>query len=266
MPAEGVARETSRSSPSCCASPPGPAPTRAVAGPSRRATPCPSRSTGRPNTNHTGSTWRSKLGYYAAAGLDVKILPYAEHRARDARQPPQGRLRLLLLGRGRLRARGRRGCRLGLRRAPAHRARDRRACRPRATSRRPKDLDGKTYAGFGTPDEKPLLQTVIRDAGGKGVFKNVTLNTSAYDAVYRGKADFTAAARDLGGHPGPARGQAAEDVQARALRRPARVLRPDRLEQRLPAGRSRARAPLPGRHRARLPVRRRPPARRRATS
>ena len=55
----------------------------------------------------------------------------------------------------------------------------------------PKDLDGKTYAGFGTPDEKPLLQTVIRDAGGKGVFKDVTLNTSAYDAVYRGKADFT---------------------------------------------------------------------------
>jgi len=55
----------------------------------------------------------------------------------------------------------------------------------------PKDLDGKTYAGFGTPDEKPLLETVIRDAGGKGVFKNVTLNTSAYDAVYRGAADFT---------------------------------------------------------------------------
>jgi ABC-type nitrate/sulfonate/bicarbonate transport system substrate-binding protein len=55
----------------------------------------------------------------------------------------------------------------------------------------PKDLDGKTYAGFGTPDEKPLLQTVIRDAGGKGVFRDVTLNTSAYDAVYRGKADFT---------------------------------------------------------------------------
>jgi ABC-type nitrate/sulfonate/bicarbonate transport system substrate-binding protein len=35
------------------------------------------------------------------------------------------------------------------------------------------------------------LQTVIRDAGGKGVFRDVTLNTSAYDAVYRGKADFT---------------------------------------------------------------------------
>jgi ABC-type nitrate/sulfonate/bicarbonate transport system substrate-binding protein len=55
----------------------------------------------------------------------------------------------------------------------------------------PKDLDDKTYAGFGTPDEKPLLETVIRNAGGKGVFKDVTLNTSAYDAVYNGKADFT---------------------------------------------------------------------------
>src|SRR5882762_7739331 len=73
-----------------------------------------------PNTNHTGIYVARQLGYYAAAGLDVK-----------------------------------------------------------------------TYAGFGTPDEKPLLQTVIRDAGGKGVFKDVTLNTSAYDAVYRGAADFT---------------------------------------------------------------------------
>ena len=27
--------------------------------------------------------------------------------------------------------------------------------------------------------------------GGTGAFKDVTLNTSAYDAVYRGKADFT---------------------------------------------------------------------------
>ena len=61
----------------------------------------------------------------------------------------------------------------------------------RSDIKTPKDLDGKTYAGFGTPDEKPLLQTVIRNAGGKGVFRNVTLNTSAYDAVYRGKADFT---------------------------------------------------------------------------
>ncbi|MFF4394588.1 ABC transporter substrate-binding protein [Streptomyces sp. NPDC001480] len=51
-------------------------------------------------------------------------------------------------------------------------------------------MDGKTYAGFGAPYEKPLLQKVIRNAGGKGDFRQVTLNTSAYAALYAGKADF----------------------------------------------------------------------------
>jgi ABC-type nitrate/sulfonate/bicarbonate transport system substrate-binding protein len=55
----------------------------------------------------------------------------------------------------------------------------------------PKDLDGKIYAGFGTPDEIPELTYVIKHDGGKGEFKTVTLNTSAYQALYAGKADFT---------------------------------------------------------------------------
>jgi ABC-type nitrate/sulfonate/bicarbonate transport system substrate-binding protein len=54
----------------------------------------------------------------------------------------------------------------------------------------PKDLDGKTYAGFGIPFEKPFLQTVIKNAGGTGTFKTITLSTSAYDAVWSGHADF----------------------------------------------------------------------------
>ncbi len=55
----------------------------------------------------------------------------------------------------------------------------------------PKDLDGKVYAGFGTPDEGPALRSAITDDGGKGSFRTVTLNTSAYQAVYAGRADFT---------------------------------------------------------------------------
>ncbi len=55
----------------------------------------------------------------------------------------------------------------------------------------PKDLDGKTYAGFGSPDEGPLLKYVIQHDGGRGDFKSIALDTSAYQAVYSGKADFT---------------------------------------------------------------------------
>jgi ABC-type nitrate/sulfonate/bicarbonate transport system substrate-binding protein len=143
-----------------------------------------------PNTNHTGIYVAEKLGYYAAAGIDVKILPYAStapetlvsHRKADfgfsysagvafARAAGEDVTSVFAV--------------------LQHTALEIGVRADRRDIRTPKDLDGKTYAGFGTPDEKPLLQTVIRNAGGTGTFRDVTLNTSAYDAVYRGKADFT---------------------------------------------------------------------------
>ena len=55
---------------------------------------------------------------------------------------------------------------------------------------RPRDLDGRTYAGFGYPNEVPTLQAVIRDDGGTGKFDTVTLDTAAYEALYNKRADF----------------------------------------------------------------------------
>jgi ABC-type nitrate/sulfonate/bicarbonate transport system substrate-binding protein len=55
---------------------------------------------------------------------------------------------------------------------------------------RPKDLDGKTYAGFGLPWEKAVVTQVIKADGGTANFKSVSLSTSAYEAVYSGAADF----------------------------------------------------------------------------
>jgi ABC-type nitrate/sulfonate/bicarbonate transport system substrate-binding protein len=62
----------------------------------------------------------------------------------------------------------------------------------RADSRfqRPRDLDGGTYGGFGLPGEKEIIQAIIRNDGGKGDFKTVTLDTGAYDAVYAKRVDF----------------------------------------------------------------------------
>ena len=56
--------------------------------------------------------------------------------------------------------------------------------------RRPRDLDGRTYAGFGYPNEVPTLQAVIRNDGGTGKFDTVTLDTAAYEALYNKRADF----------------------------------------------------------------------------
>ena len=56
---------------------------------------------------------------------------------------------------------------------------------------RPRDLDGKTYAGFGYPTEAPTIKAVIRADGGKGDFRTVTLDSTAYQALYTRHADFT---------------------------------------------------------------------------
>ena len=143
-----------------------------------------------PNTNHTGIYVAQKLGYYKAAGIDLTILPYASTAPET------------LIGHGKADfgfsysagVAFARGAGLDVTSVFAvlqHTALEIGVRADRTDIKTPKDLDGKTYAGFGSPDEKPLLQTVIRNAGGTGTFKDVTLNTSAYDAVYRGKADFT---------------------------------------------------------------------------
>ena len=61
----------------------------------------------------------------------------------------------------------------------------------RADITSPRDLDGKTYGGFGAAYEVPKMQAVIKDAGGRGTFANVVLGTAAYEALYGGQVDFT---------------------------------------------------------------------------
>ena len=55
---------------------------------------------------------------------------------------------------------------------------------------RPRQLDGKTYAGFGYPNEEPTVKSVIKADGGTGTFKTVIADTAAYEAVYAKRADF----------------------------------------------------------------------------
>ena len=143
-----------------------------------------------PNTNHTGIYVARDLGYYKAAGIDVKILPYAStapetlvsHGKADFGFSYSAGIAFARAGGADV---------TSVFAVLQHTALEIGVRADRSDIKTPKDLDGKVYAGFGTPDEKPLLQTVIRHAGGTGTFKDVTLNTSAYDAVYRGKADFT---------------------------------------------------------------------------
>lgn len=143
-----------------------------------------------PNTDYTGVYVADKLGYYAKAGIKLKIIPYASTATET----------LISAGRADLGFSYQAG--VAYARAAGKdvvgvfspNAKNTYAIGVKADNdavRSPKDLSGKTYAGFGTPDEGPELSYVIKQDGGTGKFKNVTLDTSAYTAVYTGKADFT---------------------------------------------------------------------------
>jgi ABC-type nitrate/sulfonate/bicarbonate transport system substrate-binding protein len=143
-----------------------------------------------PNTNHTGLYAAQQQGWFTGAGLDVQILPYnstspdtlvssgaAEFGisfqdsftvSKAAGADITSVLAVLQHW----------GTAIGVR-------------ADRADIRSPRDLDGKTYGGFGAAYEVPKMQAVIRAAGGKGDFKTVVLGTSAYEALYAGQVDFT---------------------------------------------------------------------------
>jgi len=143
-----------------------------------------------PNTDYTGVYVAQELGYYKDRGISLKVLPYAS-------TPPET---LVAAGKADVGFSYQAG--LAYARAagkdivsifsPDQKSAYAIGVRANRTDiKTPKDLDGKTYAGFGSPDEGPELKSVIQNAGGKGNFKTITLNTSAYQAVYSGAADFT---------------------------------------------------------------------------
>ena len=159
------------------------------------ATPKPASATVRlaldwtPNTNHTGFYVAQADGAYATQAIDLKILPYASTSpeilvssgaAECGISTQEGATFAIAAG-----ARER-----SVMAILAHTATEI-ATRDDGSVTRPKDLDGKLYAGFGLPQEVPELQAVIRHDGGTGKFKVATLDTAAYEALYAGKADFT---------------------------------------------------------------------------
>lgn len=143
-----------------------------------------------PNTNHTGLFVAQQRGYFAEAGLDVEILPYnntAVDTVIDAGNAEFG----ISTQNSSTFSRAAGGHTVSVLAPLQHWATGIGVKADRADIRSPKDLDGKTYAGFGDPGEVEALQQVIRNDGGTGDFESVTLGTSAYEAVYSGQADFT---------------------------------------------------------------------------
>jgi ABC-type nitrate/sulfonate/bicarbonate transport system substrate-binding protein len=141
-----------------------------------------------PNTNHTGFYVAQSMGWYEDAGVTLDVLPYggtAPEAVLGAGQADcgisfQDSLTFAVAAGVPIRS---------VMAILQHTAQEI-AVLDASPITRPRQLDGRTYAGFGYPNEVPTLEAVIRADGGKGNFDVVTLDTAAYEALYQGRADF----------------------------------------------------------------------------
>jgi ABC-type nitrate/sulfonate/bicarbonate transport system substrate-binding protein len=142
-----------------------------------------------PNTNHMGIYVAKAKGWYYGAAIDVEILPYSS-LAPEALMA-SGQADCGISFQDSLTFAVAAGARIKSVMAILQHAASAIAVLDDSGINRPRELDGKTYASFGYPSEVPTVKAVIKADGGKGDFKIVQADSTAYEALYLRKADFT---------------------------------------------------------------------------
>lgn len=141
-----------------------------------------------PNTNHTGFYVADAKGWYADAGITLKVLPYTGATPESIVSAGQAECGISFEDSMTFAVAA--GAKLTSVMAILQHNAQEIAVLASSSIKRPRDLDGKLYAGFGYPNEVPTLKAVIKADGGTGDFKVATLNSAAYDALYHKQADF----------------------------------------------------------------------------
>src|SRR5438309_6823723 len=142
-----------------------------------------------PNTNHTGIYVALAQGWYRAEGIDLHLLPYSANVSPDV---------LVSSGKADVGVSSTEGivadAAIGqpVVSIAAIIQHNTSALVTLASSglNRPRDLDGKTYGGFGAPYESAVVGEIIQKDGGKGQFKNVTLSVDAMQALESHQLNF----------------------------------------------------------------------------
>ncbi|MEQ8657101.1 MAG: ABC transporter substrate-binding protein [Hyphomicrobiales bacterium] len=143
-----------------------------------------------PNTNHVGLYVAEAKGWFDEAGLDVDILPYTD--TSSGTLVASGVAEFGILSAVGFHSQRATGADMTVVMAIVQHETGRLVFNgEREDIQRPADLDGMTYAGFGSAWEGALISTIIANDGGEGVFDTVTLGTSAYEALANGSVDFT---------------------------------------------------------------------------
>jgi ABC-type nitrate/sulfonate/bicarbonate transport system substrate-binding protein len=141
-----------------------------------------------PNTNHTGFYVAQAKGWYSDAGVALDVLPYGGTTPETILAAGQAECGISF--QDSLTFAVAAGAPIRSVMAILQHTAQEIAVLESSSITRPRQLDGKTYAGFGYPNEVPTLQAVIKHDGGTGKFDVVTLDAAAYDALYQHRADF----------------------------------------------------------------------------
>jgi ABC-type nitrate/sulfonate/bicarbonate transport system substrate-binding protein len=142
-----------------------------------------------PNTDHTGFYVADAKGWYAQNGVKLQLLPYNQSAPETLIAAGQAECGISF--QDSLTFAYAAGAPITSVMAILQHNASALAVLADSSIQRPRDLDGKTYGGFGYADDHPTIQVIIKHDGGKGDFKEVTLNTDAYQALYSKQVDFT---------------------------------------------------------------------------
>lgn len=142
------------------------------------------------NTNHLGIFAAQELGYFADAGVELELVPYASAPATDL--ITSGTADFGITQQSSVQSARTAGQEIkGVFALVQHETGGLATLSSRDDLQRPADLEGKIFGGFGSPQTAAIVRTVIQNDGGTGEFQDVTLNTAAYDALSSGDIDFT---------------------------------------------------------------------------
>ncbi len=142
-----------------------------------------------PNTNHTGIYVALKNGWYADQGIDLTLLPYSSSVSPDV-LVSSGKADVGISSTESIVADA--AVKQPVVSIAAIMQHNTSALVTLKSSgiTRPSQLDGKIYGGFGAPYESAVVGEIIKHDGGKGTFKNVTLNVDAMQALQSKRIDF----------------------------------------------------------------------------
>src|SRR5947209_17367258 len=135
-----------------------------------------------PNTNHTGIYVALAQGWYRAEGIDLHLLPYSANVSPDV-LVSSGKADVGISSTEGIVADAAIGQPVVSIAAIIQHNTSALVTLAGSGLTQPRMLDGKTYGAFGAPYETAVVGEIIKRDGGRGVFKSVTLDVDAMQAL-----------------------------------------------------------------------------------